>query len=746
MANGEPNTAPDGKLGIAPPTPGSNKIAPRDGKPDDKGAKPVKKSGKKEKETEEKRVQTILTRMRKRFERCVTAEAGNRKEMVEDAKFLAGEQWDPKTLQDRNTDNRPALTINKLPTFVHQVTNAMREERPAINVNPVGDKWDPEAAKMYRGIIRHIERSSAAEIAYDTGFENAVGRGLGYWRVLTEFESPKTFAQCIRIQRIRNIFTVYLDPDHLEPDGADARYGFITEMIPRDEFDETWPAADPMSFDLAGRGDSFKNWTTKDQVRIAEYFEIVHTARKLVLLSNGHEGWEDELADEIKAMIADGRITVERERTSQVPAVKWYKATANDILEERDWIGSSVPIVKVTGDEMDVEGKVQYSGVVRFSKDAQRMYNYWATKETEAIALAPNAPWVIEEGQIEGHETAWQMANRKPIPVLQYKGVSVGGTQAPPPQRQQFAGIPAGIVQAKQGAAQDMMATTGIRFDSTTQDHLYDESGRALREHRRSGDIGSFHYTDNLARALKRTGEICIEIIPKVYDTKRVMTILREDDAEERVMIDPDAGKSIGEMKDPATQKTMKVFNPTIGKYGVTVTIGPSYATKRVEAAESMMDFIRALPQTGEMLADLVAKNQDWPGAPEMATRLAKAIAMKFPGVMSPDMKDVTPQVQAVLTQLQTQLQQMTQERQQMIKAITDQSADRALEKEKIDKAFEAKLIKVVADVETKTAATQAGIQESMMTHIAAIAKNVETMMGHVAKSETKSETAPSAA
>ncbi len=752
MAYDDSNPRPDNKIGSAPATPGSNKIAPRDGKPDDKGGKAPKdddkdsraekRRGEKAKAKQLEEDQKILARMRSRFTRCVSAEALNRKDMVDDRKFQAGDQWDAKTLQDRANDNRPALTINKIPTFVHQVTNAMREERPGINVNPVGDKSDIDAAKVYRGIIRHIERASAAEIAYDTGFENAVALGLGYWRVLTDFEGPNTFNQCIRIERIRNIFTVYLDPDHLEPDGADSRFGFITEMLPRDEWDMAYPDADPCPFDLAGQGDSYKLWTTKETIRIAEYFEIEMTARRLVLLSNGHEGWDDELDPKIRTMIDAGTLEVKRSRQSQVPKVCWYKASAKEILERRDWVGKTVPIVKITGDEMDVEGKVKYSGVIRFAKDAQRMYNYWSTKETEAIALAPNAPWVIEEGQIEGHEDSWKQANQKPIAVLQYKARSEGGAPVPPPTRQPFAGIPAGIVQAKQGAAEDMMATTGIRFDATPGERVYDESGRALRELRRSGDIGSYHYTDNLARALKRTGEIIIDIIPKVYDTKRVLTILREDDTEERVTIDPSAQKALGEIRDPQNQKIMKVFNPNVGKYGVTVTTGPSYATKRIEASESMMSFIRDLPQTGELIADLVAKNQDWPGAAEMGARLAKAIAMKFPGVMSPDVKDLTPQVQAVLNQLQTQLQQLTTERQQMIKALTDQQADRALERAKIDKDFEAKLLKITADLEAKTAQTQAGIQESMMTHIAAIAKNVETMMGN----QTKADTAASAA
>lgn len=683
----------DGRIRLPPVDGGMNKIAPVD-RVGGKGTKdePLRAGGQTKDRDAEKDAK-LLAKARKRFDRAIQAEADNRKAALEDRNFLAGDQWPADVAAQRNFDKRPCLTINKLPTFVHQVTNDQRMNRPGINISPVGDKGDPEVAKMFAGLVRHIERESNADIAYDTGFADSVGSGFGYWRVGTEFESPNTFNQTIVIKRIRNPFTVYLDPDHQEPDGSDSRYGFVTEELPRSEFEELYPDADPMPWTAAGVGESMKSWISQDKVRIAEYYTIETKRRTLVALSNGHVGWKDELSEEAQ------QFEVMREREADCPAVKCYKITAKDVLEETDWPGKWVPIVKCIGDEIDIQGKVKLSGLVRNAKDAQRMYNYWKTSETELIALAPKAPWIVEEGQIEGHETEWNQANVKSYPFLQYKGVSIGSTPAPPPQRQQFAQIPVGVVNAAQGAAQDMMATTGIRFDATLGERTYDESGRALRELRRSGDIGSFHYVDNLARSLRHTGEIIVDLIPKVYDTRRVLTILREDGSEERVTIDPNAPKPTQELQDvndPAG-KVRKIFNPTIGRYGVTVTIGPSYATKRVEAAESMMDFARALPNTAMLIADLIAKNQDWPGAEQMAARLAKAVP---PNLLTPEQKDMSPQVQAMLSALDQQVKQLSQERQELIKALTDQQADRAQKQDKIDKDFEAKLLGIVQRME----------------------------------------------
>lgn len=694
------------------------------------------KTTKEEMDPEEK--EKLLSRIRKRFDRAALSEADNRKSALEDLKFKKGDQWPADIQAQRNFDKRPCLTINKLPTFVHQVTNDQRQNRPCINVNPVGDRGDVDGAKMYRGVIRAIERASTADIAYDTAFESAASAGLGYFRIATEYEDADGFDQVLAIKRIRNPFTVYLDCDRMEPDGSDAMWGFVTEMMPRDEFKEEYPDMNPVPFAQSGIGEMMKNWATDSLVRVAEYYEVKLEKKTLVKLSNGWVGWEDKIDDDVWTAIQDGHIDIVAERESGCPIVHWYKVTALDVLEHGPTVFRWIPIIPVVGDEIDIEGKVTYSGIIRHAKDPQRMYNYWSTAETELVALAPKAPWIMEEGQVEGHEDKWKQANIKSYPYLLYRNVNVNGQNAPAPQRQPFAGSPGGVVTAKQGAAQDMIATTGIRFDATKHERTTDESGIALQEIRSITDIGSFHYIDNLGRALKHAGRILIDAIPKVYDQRRVLTILREDDKEETIQIDPSATKGVMDGRDPATGKGRRVFNPTIGKYGVTVTVGPSYATKRIETAKSMMAFARALPQTAGVIADLIAKNQDWPGAEEMATRLAKVVAMQHPGVLTPDMKDVPPQVQAMLTALDTQVKQLSMERQQMVLALKDKAADRAIDMEKINKDFEAKVLAVVAKVETQTAATHQKAISSFETHISAEMKALGGQVGDMLKAMAK--------
>lgn len=689
---------PQGKLSLPPTDAGMNKIAPNnraiEGKgdrvgPDIDADKPVG-AGRGSKDDQE-----VLERIRKRMERCIAAESDNRKAAVEDRKFKAGEQWPADVMAQRNTDKRPCLTVNRMKTFVHQVTNPARENRPQINLSPVGGRSDEEGAKMLEGLIRSIERDSHADIAYDTALDDAVTSGWGYMRLLTEWKSETSFDQVLVIHRVRNPFTVYLDPDRQQPDGSDCRFGIITEMLSEDEFKNEYPDAQMIPFDLGGTGEKYKAWMTKDGIRVAEYYEIVEEPRQLVSLSTGFVGWEDEMGDVLARRVKDGSVTVLDKRRSYDRKVKYYKVTALEILERNDWIGKWVPLIPVIGDEVDIEGKVKYSGIIRDAKDSQRQYNYWVTAETELVALAPKAPYIMEEGQLEGHEQEWKTANVRSRPVLTYKGTSIEGRQAPPPQRSAPPSIPEGVVAAKGAAAQDMMATTGIRFDATQQERLSDESGRALRELSRKTDIGAFHYYDNFRRSLEFLGKQLVDAIPKVYNRKQVVTILRQDDKEENVTLDPMMGSSYKETK--GDKGLIRYFNPKFGEYGVTVDIGPSYASRRQEASESMMAFVKALPQTAQLVMDLIASEMDWPGADKIAARLAKAIPAQF---LTADLKDVPPQIQALIQNLEQQSKQLQAQLQQAMKALGDQQADRDVQMTKISADYEAKLLNIIAKTE----------------------------------------------
>lgn len=683
--------------------------------------------------------QVIIKRAVKRFKRASEAESDNRSKALEDLKFKAGDQWPADIAGKRKDAKRPCLTINGLPTLTHQVSNDIRQNRPAINVSPLGDEATKEASEIIASWMRAVERDSAADIAYDTAITLAVDIGFGYWRLLTEFESDDSLDQVLVIRRIRNPFTVLLDPKRQEPDGSDSRYGFVSEMVDRDDFKDQWPDARLVPWKEAGVGQEFQEWVTKDEIRVAEYFEVNHELKRLVRLSNGHEGYWNDLSDAVKADISKGKLEIIDERDADIQVVEWYRMTCAEILEQHRWPGKWIPIPEVIGEEIDIEGKVIRSGIIRNAKDPMRMKNYAATAKAESVALVTKAPWVAPEGSFLGYEDEWDKAVNENVSRLEYVPQSnEQGQPLPGPQRQPPAQIPAGWAEIEKTAEQDLLRTTGVSFDGSIAERLYDESGKAQRERRRDKDVGSFHFSDNLSRTMRHSGRMMLDLFPKLMNRKRMVPILAEDGKDSRVMIDPTHVKPVGQIPGASpNQPPIKVLNPTLGKYGVTITIGPSYATKRIEAQEQMMAFAKALPEQGRLIAHLIAKYSDWPGSNEVYAILLKALP---PNLQAPDMKDIPPQIAAFVQSLSQQIAKLMAERTTMLKDLTDKKEDRKVVLEGINKTFEAKVLKLFTDI--KRAADKNDIE--VLRALLGADELIKAALGVPAGAEATAEAAPS--
>jgi hypothetical protein len=321
-------------------------------------------------------------------------------------------------VQGQTINARPTLTINKLPQHVRQVTNDQRQNRPSGKVIPADDNADPEVAEIYNGMVRHIEYISDADVAYDTACENQVSYGEGYIRIITEYCDDNSFDQDIKIMRVRNSFSVYMDPTIQDPCGADAKWCFITEDILRSDYERMFPDGTPISsLQSLGVGDQSINvWINEDTVRIAEYYYVEYDKATLHLYPGNITAFEG--SPEAKQLKEMG---VKPLRTREVDAqrVKWCKTNGYEMLEERDWVGKFIPVVRVIGNEFQVDGRIYISGLVRNAKDAQRMYNYWVSQEAEMLALAPKAPFIGYGGQFEGYENQWKTANTQNWPYLE---------------------------------------------------------------------------------------------------------------------------------------------------------------------------------------------------------------------------------------------------------------------------------------------------------------------------------------
>jgi len=579
------------------------------------------------------------------------ADTNNRSEALEDLKFAAGDQWPVEIQNSRNLEARPCLTINKIDAYVRQVTNQQRQQRPRIKVHGMNSQSDAKVADILTGICRHIEVNSDADHAYDNAFNYAVRMGFGYWRVKTDYVREDSFDQEIYIEPIHNPFTVYFDPNSTLPDGSDAEKCLITQVVSKEIFRKMYPDADDgTGFSQRGTGDSNAEWVMKEDIRIAEYFYTERKPDKLCLLSNGVKKFRSELPkqDELLAM---GVVVID-ERASFRKEIKQIKCTAIEVLEEGIWPSKYIPIVPTYGEEFVVDNKRKKYGLVRMAKDPQRMYNFWKTALTESVALAPKAKWLLAEGQDEGHENEWAMANIKAMPVLRYKQKDIEGVPAPVPTRIQPEAPPAGIIAAADGINADMQAVLGI-FDPN-QMATGNISGKALNGQQQQIDLTNFHYYDNLTRSIKHTAKIILDLVPKIYDQARVMRIIGDDGKPDLVDINK---------RQSDEQGVMTILNDvTVGEYDVVMDTGPGYNSKRIEAVNSMMPMLSADPNLMNVAGDLIFRNMDFPGADVIADRLAAA----NPLAQIDDKSPVPPQVQMQLAQSKKTIEELQQQLQGM--------------------------------------------------------------------------------
>jgi hypothetical protein len=653
-----------------------------------------------------------------RMTMAIAAYSDSREDELDDLRFYAASpdnqyQWPADVLATRGSvqgqtiNARPCLTINKLPQHVRQVTNDQRQNRPSGKVIPADDKADVEVAEIFNGMVRHIEYMSDADVAYDTACENQVAYGEGYIRLLTEYESPNSFDQNIKIGRIRNSFSVYMDPTIQDPCGSDAQWCFVTEDVLLEDFERMFPDAQPVSSLQAQSvgNESYAPWLSVDTIRIADYYYVEHEKATLNLYYGNVSALKGSPEDQ--QMVAMKMKPI-KSRIVDIKKVKHCKINGFEVLESNDWAGDWIPVVRVVGNEFEIDGRIHVSGIVRNAKDAQRMYNYWVSQEAEMLALAPKAPFIGYGGQFEGYEQQWKTANTTNWPYLEVNPDvtdGAGGT-LPLPQRAQPPMASSGLLQAKAGASDDIKSTTG-QYDSSLGATSNERSGKAIMARERQTDTGTYHYVDNLARAVRHITRQIINLVPKIYDTQRVARIMGEDGQPDSAKIDPMQAEPVKRIVDQNGIEIDKIYNPGVGTYDVMVTTGPSYMTKRQEALESMGQLLQGNPQLWSVAGDLFIKNMDWPGAQEMAKRFAKTIDPKLM-----DTGDKDPALQAA----EQQMQAMAQEMENMHKML--QNVSKSIEMKDIEIKENANLIKAF-DAETKRiAAVQASMSPEQIQDI----------------------------
>jgi hypothetical protein len=631
----------------------------------------------------------LLSDAKAAFALCEEAEAENRIAALDDLRFAKlGEQWPESVRQGRIRDGRPCLTINRQPAFIRQVVNAARANRPGIKVHPVDSEADVSIAEIYNGLIRNIEQTSKADVAYDTAVDCAVSNGFGYFRITSDYADDDSFDLELRIERIANPFSVYADPLSTASDSSDWNQCFVTEVLSRDAFRAKYKGADPVSWSDDGYQKLPAPWTSGEtgehSVLVAEWWRRERVKRAILALSDGSVVEADVYRKQKDVLDAQG-IAVLGERLVGGHKVTQTVLTGAEVLEKNDWAGKYIPVVPVYGDEVNVEGKRHFRSLIRDAKDAQRMLNYWRTASTELTALSPRVPFIGKKGSFKSDARKWASVNSQNHAFIEYDG------EIPPARQPLDSGAAIGAIQEALNASEDMKAILGL-YDASLGAAGNEISGVAIQARQAQGDTSNFHFIDNLARAIEHGGRVLIDLIPTVYSGQRMIRVLGADNSARTVALGQPlavTGADGRPQVDLATKLPMtRLCDLGRGRYDLTVETGPSFATRREEAASQMLELIGAYPAAAPILGDLLAKNLDWPEADEVARRLkallppqiAQAGAPVAAGASGP----VHPQVQAAAAQVVTMIAGLKQQNAALAAQVAALQSDRAIESQKL--------------------------------------------------------------
>jgi hypothetical protein len=636
----------------------------------------------------------ILAEALERFAYAEEVDGENRRNQLDDTKFVyePGAQWDRNIKDKRKKWKAMCLQFNQLRPFVAQVTNDQRQGRPGVRFSPASGDASDKVAELKQELVRGIELKSDAESAYDTGFQHAVVGGRGYWRIRTDYESRKSFNQCIKIDRLPDPQAVRIDPDYQAADASDMQWAFVVQPIKKTDYERKYKDK-PLSWRATQETGLWYPSGEDEKVFIADYYRLVKEDADLVLLSDGSVMWADELEAAIEAGKVAPGVKVTKERKGERVRCEWYTLGGGEqVLEKHPWKGSYVPIILCSGDEIVIEGKRVYQGLIRHAREPQQLLNYSMSQMAQRLALTPKAPFMGAVEAVKGFERLYESSNEEEYALLPYNHKDEAGEPLPMPVRQPGSDIDAGWAQFAGQMIQQVRATLGM-FEDAIGMRGQAQSGRAILAREKQGDNATFHFLDNLKRALQHTGRVIDDLIPHYYDSERMVALVANDGQQKLAKVNEQIP-----MADPAAEGVVRYMtNPdndlTRGEYAVSVESGPSYATKKEETRATLVELFQAFPPAAQVLGDKLVQVIDMPDAKAAAERMQLLLPPAIQAMEAAKKEGKNPPDPAMLQQMQ-QLQGQIQQAGQIVQQLQ-------AENQQLKSGQQAKMAEAQMDMQT---------------------------------------------
>lgn len=611
----------------------------------------------------------VVREAMKRFRRCAEWEANARENFLDDLKFAHGDadngyQWPNRIRQNRDVDSRPCLTMNIIRQHNLQIINEAKQNKSSVRFKATGGLATKECADLVEAMFRQVEYLSEAQSAYETALEYQVTGGWGWIRLVTEYEDNKSFNQCFRIKRVWDPLSVYLDMDIQEKNGSDARYGFVFDLVPDDELLEAYPRLkDKLGEPSLGSVTNEDSWNITDHTRVCEYFRKVPKADKLLSFIDPKTGQRKELKkSDMPPEVYDviRKLPLTRERSITDWEVQWYLIVGQKIVDQTVWPGKYIPLIRVLGEETVIEGIMDRKGHTRAMKDAQRMYNYNASAQVEFVALQGKTPWLVAAKAIEEYESMWNTANVTNHSVLVYNHISDDGTtgEIPAPVRTEPPQASSAYDAGMQTAFNQMMMTSG-QWQNQMGMGGNERTGAAIERRQDQGFTAVFHFQNNYAEALRYIGKQFLDIIPVIYDTKRLLKLQMLDGEDFDLELDPTLKQPLQVYMDESGKILRRVMNPSLGEYSVQSDVGPAYGTRREETVRALTLILTQNKELTPIIGDLLLQAMDFKEAQEAAQRLKRMVPPEALGT-GPSQRE--QQLQAQIESLKEALTQALQD------------------------------------------------------------------------------------
>lgn len=517
-------------------------------------------------------------------------------------------QWEPYIWDQQK--GQPRYTFDMTNPIIDQICGDIGSKDFNIRVAPAGGDATKETAQTYDGLIRNIENISNSTSIYDSSVRNMVTSGLDGWRLVQRYVDDDSFDQDLVIERIGNyVDRVWLGP-HEEPDGSDARMGWILTGLDASEYKSKYPegTAAGVTSDRDGTAYYYRH----DLIMVGEFLYFEEQERELILMSSGAVYEDNAEFAMVKDELAEVGIVEVRRRKRANQVVYSRLFNNNDwITEPRETVFQNwIPVQPLYGNFKYFEDKVTYWGAVEKVLDAQRNFNYAKSRQIAEGSLAPRAKYWMTRAQAEGHEDKLATMNTNSDPVQFYNpDPDVPG----PPGQSGGAVINPGL----KDVSDDMINIIGVNsgmFDASMGDNPGLQSGVAIDALIDRGDQGNDKYTTALERAEQHTARMLVDAIPRVYTPGRQVRLLKEDGTQQM--------QTLGEqVTDEDTQQVVTLNDLNAGKYDVTCTSGPAFKNRQSETVTALTEVGKVDPTVIELGGDILLNNVASPGMTELAER-----------------------------------------------------------------------------------------------------------------------------